>query len=303
MLIRKLQEIKTTMFQSNDFNRLLSDTGTGNFLVFNNGAKKNILFIGSCRSVSMIAYFQCEINIRSSYNIYFIGLPWISGWDNKTGSYGKAINLLSTTTMDWIITEYVSNFGLLNSERDNTKCRNRKGETTGENIYQLITCNNIIMVPSVDCFIYLSTVLSTNSNLLAQFKSQKGLLTYDSEIVQDTYKYIDSNVEKFIHNCRNTSIPEIADYFQSNMRGVRLLITFNHPSTIFLYEMARFVLGKYFNIEISANVKEHVKRLRLIQDQENPICEWDVLRHNFTYTKGISIDELLNVPNSLRPTR
>lgn len=237
-----------------------------------------VLIIGSCRAINYVNYLKLYNDmVGNKYTIHHID-PFNHNWNEREEriDYEAKINSLETNPyiLDLLkstkiyIHEYYNQFGMFNSSRENPK-----------NIYQFGLNPEVdICVPNFnDLFIFFNDIVKFDkeSREMAQFDYQfAGKL---SETTMEHIKLIgQKNIHKFYDICKKSSIPEMAEYFETNWRELRMFWTSNHISKNFsLFIFKRICQG--LNLETNEGFLKVINEMPdLFENPHTHITKYDI---------------------------
>jgi hypothetical protein len=220
-----------------------------NYLIFDNGAPKNILFLGSCRIAPLLWYFnQVKDNInRNIYGIYtieFLTNPALLASVDKE----KIRTILKDT--DIIICEKIKHIKGFNT---NTFEENSFFHTF--DIRDTLT----LFIPNlyVEQFYYEMNYSQRNN--------------YDNVVSE--------SMARFKRSCENSGYSELYDFFCTNNLKYRLFASALHPTRIlslFLFKL----LCKKVHITLPYSFFEENINITFIDNEACPITKYD---KNFTF--------------------
>jgi len=261
----------------------IESTCKGEFLIYNNGGEKNILFLGSCRLISLLLYFQLRPEIRKNYNIYYVAVF-------KTTCEMEAAFCRLLTKVDIVVADYIHNYGVFNTEKNVDKCFDRKGNLTGENIHHagLTATSTFFLMPHLDCQFSISSVLESDAEL------RRNLAVDRTSYFPEVKARMQRSLEYLRRNISLSSLPELGELIFSNFKHRKLYLTVNHPTFQLALWCATLCLQKLFDLQPSDEDIERVKKLHLLEGMEQKLCQEDIDLHGFTYpVKLFPINDIL----------
>lgn len=216
---------------------------------------EKILIIGSCRSVPYVEYLkQANEENGNRLTIRYID-PFNWHWDCQENfiDFEAKINSLETDprileilrTTDIYLHEYYDSFGMFNSSREKEK-----------NIYQFG------LNPRLDICI-------PNFN--------------DVHVLGGTKEEGEAALEKFYGICRQTSFPEMEQYFRDNWRTTRLFWTANHISRHFSLFIFRLLNEKFLHLDLSHELWSRISVLDLLGNTPGPVTHADRYNHKLQW--------------------
>lgn len=216
-----------------------------------NGPEK-ILIVGSCRSVPYVEYLNQANDGRLTIR-YIDPFNW--NWDCKENfvDFEAKINSLETdprileilSSTDIYIHEFYDSFGMFNSSKESPK-----------NIYQFGLSPRLdICIPNFN-----------DVHILGQPKE-------DGE----------GALEKFYGICRQTSFPEMEEYFRANWRMTRLFWTHNHVSRYFTLFIFRLLNDKFLHMDLSNAFWNGIAPLDLLGNTPGDVTKADRDNHQLQW--------------------
>lgn len=216
-----------------------------------NGPEK-ILIIGSCRSVPYVEYLKQANSGR--FTIRYID-PFNWHWDclenfidfeakiNSLETDPRILEILSSTTI--YIHEFYDSFGMFNSSRSNPK-----------NIYQFG------LNPQLDI-----CIPNFNDVMILGKSKEEG----------------EAALEKFYGICRQTSFPEMEEYFRLHWRTTRLFWTHNHVSRHFTLFIFRLLNEKFLHLKLSDDFWNGIVSLDLLGNTPGEVTQQDRFNHKLEW--------------------
>lgn len=250
----------------------------GEYLAYNNGAVKSILFIGSCRLIPLMHYCM-QTRLREEYNFYFMAVWMVPKEINSV------INIVNDPNLSYVIAEYALNHDILNTERDLTKCKD------GKNVWSLglsleLPC---LFLPTLDCHSCLATLVEHDSVLLEEIKQQSNDLFSDTTLFRKIKTLLTASRERLYLNIERSDLPELGSFVKEHFQDIKMLYTINHPTGILCYETAKLVLSKMFNISLDCQMIDPF-RGRVVK-----MCSLDMEYNNYTFQTPLhSLKEILS---------
>jgi hypothetical protein len=249
------------MFNLNDITATARSNG---FLVYNNNASKNILFIGTCRLGGLLYYYNNlnHPNIEKR-NVYYI---YIADWDGGRETLPKAqINSILTNT-DKIVCENIKNYDILNTNELSEQSFFKKFSVSPEvSIYRL---------PNLD--LYYHTQLLVN---------KFGLPLETNKLYM---QFIESK-ERLMRSLQKYNASEIADFIEKYFSHIRLFYTWNHPAELLLLLLFKNLM-KRMNVSLDLSFLERMIKIPILYGNNFPVYDIDVSLYKFTYKQQIETE-------------
>ncbi len=110
---------------------------------------------------------------------------------------------------------------------------------------------------------------------------------------QETADYIKElgllSIRTFKEMCALTSFPEFADYFEANMRRVRMFFSNNHVSHHFTIPLFRMLNEKFLHLPVDQAFYDALYRTPDMYASHGvvPLTKWDVESHGWQWNEPI----------------
>jgi len=85
-----------------------------------------------------------------------------------------------------------------------------------------------------------------------------------------------AEIGKFCNVCRQSSFPEMADYFQNLWRRVRFFYRPNHVSAVFTMYIFRRMNSRFLNLKLTDEFLETIKTEDLFKDPHTEVSQKDI---------------------------
>jgi len=246
-----------------------------------------ILFIGSCRSVPYLNYFNDWNNKNNNrFTIAFID-PYNFNYDLADNRVNLEANINSLETNQnildlfkrtkYFVHEHYANYGMFNVNINSEK-----------NIFQFGMNPEVnISIPAFnDCFILTNDIVSFD---LAIKKNAIADYNVTGKLSQATLEEIEAvrqrNLERFYANCSKTDLPEFAGIFQNHYKDRRYFWNSNHVGKHFTHTIFHLMNAKFLKLDMS----------------NAPLSEVDLYANNYTYLS--EYDEGYNWNEEIKPLK
>ena len=251
---------------------------TGNIMIVNNNAKKNILFIGSCRISTYVNYFLNDGVFGTNYNYVciLVHIPAMVELSKNIIDNGAVKQLICNSSI--LVREYVRNYSYLNTVASQP-----------ENIFKIYNSfDHSILLPNYDNFLFYmrDIIMYGDINIKSAFNS---FLNNDislktlSEIIQALHK---KELERFYTIIKQTDVPDLKQFVETNINKKRLGHTLNHPANVLSLEIYRLVQKNIFNRELPDSVIELDSKIEFLSS--------DDYRSRYTYYDKIILNIVLD---------
>jgi hypothetical protein len=242
--------------------KYISDVeNTSDFLIYNNYSEKNILFIGSCRIVPLMFYFNSvgiEPLRRNVYAILIYKHPVIDE------EYMRQI--LQKT--DIIVCENIERYPGMNT--------NVSAGSTFFNRFK-IKNTKIMFIPNLELHMF-------HHDIINVFNIKK-------ELVKEHYN---SSREFLINRMKRIGYIELWEEIDENISKYRLFTTYNHPTKLLSCMLFKYLLRKLgYTVDIS-KYREFLK-YNFLEGNDTPLFEDDIRMHNISFEYELSHYTFLNV--------
>lgn len=219
----------------------------GSLLVYNNNASKNVIFIGSCRTVPLMFYYNTVCKDRNIYSILVYKYPKINS---------ELIHQILKNT-DIIICENVEHFEILNT--------NIKSEITFFKHFKVDSTIHIHYIPNLELRMF-------NYDIINTFKINK----------QDVYNYFLISRERLVKRIIEFGYSDLWHDITKYLYKVRLFSTFSHPTRIL-----SCLMFKHMSIKLGLKVlpEDYTEFLKhsFIEGNDTPIFQEDIDMYSFSF--------------------
>jgi len=223
-----------------------------------------VLIHGSCRMIPYVNY------INESTNKYKIIFLRAFGNDlNKAETNTSLHNILKSVKV--FIFEHSQNIGVLNTDPSQPK-----------NIYQIgLNPNLSIQIPSLNNIFVLfndyfnQSAVSYTTSLIGPYDPSNLSNSQILAIYQDG----EQQIQKFIANCANTSIPEFADYFLQNYLSTRLFCSFNHTHRNYTHKVWELINDRFLHLPSLP----HLSSMCFYENSQTSLNPYDNIHRTFSW--------------------
>jgi hypothetical protein len=233
------------MITTNDLSLLNSKNV---FLSYKGTKDKNILFIGSCRITPLMFYFN---QVFPEHNLFGIYVPC---WTD-TSSLSKDVVQKILYSTDFLITETVRNFNILNTDKDK---ENNFFETFDVKASEIRIANLELRMYAYDL---INTFNIPPEESLEYFEKSKIRLKSSLEVKD----------QKFIWN-----------FIINNFKSLKLFATHNHPTRI-LSILSFISIVKTFGLDLNFEFVEKICKYDFLEGNSTPITQMDIDRYGFEF--------------------
>jgi hypothetical protein len=243
---------------------LRKQTFNQNYLIFDNGAPKNILFLGTCRIAPLMWYFNQVKHIinRNIYGIYIVELltnpSLLSNLDKE-----KIRAILKNT--DIIVYEKIKNvngFNTHNFEKNS--------------------------------FFHTFDIRDTLTLLIPNLYVKQFYFEMDNYERSNYGNTVSNSTARFKKSCEATDFSQLYDFFCKNNLKYRLFASSLHPTRIlslFLFKL----LCKRLHITLPRSFFEENINIGFIDNEACPITKHDISINNYTFSYKL-LAETDNIP-------
>lgn len=231
-------------------------------LVYNNGASKNILFMGGCRVVPQMYYYN---SITKDRNIYCILVFTRIKLDDE---YVKSI----IKNTDIIVCENIEHYGIMNT---NVDC-----PVTFFKHFGVRDDTRIYHIPNLELHMYHYDVINV-------YKIPKN----------DVYAHFLTSKNRLKNRMIQFGYSDLWDDFEDNLQKLRLFSTFNHPTRILSCMLFKY-LSRKMGLNVDASHFEEFMKHSFLEGIDSPIFQEDIDTYNFTFHHELCDSEKLNIPNT-----
>ena len=221
---------------------------SGHIMILDNNAKKNILFIGSCRITAYVNYFLNDEYFGKNYNYVciLVHIPAMVELSKNIVDNDTVKQLICNSSI--LIKEYVKNYSYFNTII-----------SEAENIYKIYNSfDYTALIPNYDNFLFYTRdiLMYGNTEIKSIFNSYiNNEIHIDilSEKMQAIHK---KELERFYTIIRQTDVTDLKSFVENNIQKRRLGHTLNHSSNILSLEIYRLVQKNIFNRDIPESIIE-----------------------------------------------
>lgn len=239
-----------------NINEVFEQGRANNFCVYNNNCNKNILFIGACRLVSQLYYFN-NLGIDSlKRNIYYI---YIVDWYNRVNQIPKQVinNILKNT--DIIVCENIKSYDILNT--------NELSEINFFKSFDINIDTKIFRLPNFELSCY-SHFIINNCNI-----------PYNHELMYDIYK---QSRERLSRSLIKYECNEIDNFINKYFTSIKLFNTYNHPTKILLLFLFKNLM-KRMGITLDITFFNTMYEYDILEGNDTPLFNIDITLYNFRF--------------------
>ena len=229
-------------------------------LVYNNGAQKNILFIGGCRVVPQMYYYN---TITKDRNIYCILVFTRIKLDED---YVK--NFIKNT--DIIVCENIEHYDTMNT---NVDC-----PVTFFKHFNVNDNTVIYRIPNLELHMYHYDVINV-------YKILK----------ENVYSHFLTSKQRLKNRMIQFGYSELWNEIEDNIQKLRLFSTFNHPTRILTCMLFKH-LSKKMGLKATVEHYEEFLKHGFIEGVDSPIFQEDIDTYNFMFEYELCSPEKLHVP-------
>lgn len=231
---------------------------SGSLLVYNNSAPKNVFFIGSCRTVPLMFYYNSVCKERNVYSILVYKYPPLE----------KVPEILKNT--DLIICENVEHFGVMNT---NTDCL-----VTFFKHFKVPETVSIHRIPNLELRMFHYDVIHT-------FGVPK----------EEVYSYFLKSRERMVKRMIEFGYSDLWHDIDRYMYRIRLFSTFSHPTRILTCLLFKYIARK---LDLTVTTEDYTEFLKhaFIEGNDTPIFKEDVDAYGISFPVELSEPSVLQVP-------
>lgn len=234
----------------------------GKLLVYDNNSSKNILFIGSCRTVPLMFYYNTVSKDRNIYSILVYKYPQLEK------EYVQQI--LKDT--DIIICENVEHFGIMNTNKD---CSTTFFKTfDAEHISRYY-------IPNLELRMYHYDVIHT-------FGVSK----------EEVYNYFLKSRERVVNRMIEFGYSDLWHEIDKYMYKIRLFSIFSHPTRILSCMLFKH-LSKKLGLTVNASHYTEFLKHAFIEGNDTPLFQEDIDLYRFSFPLDIEESYKLQEPKLL----
>jgi hypothetical protein len=234
------------------------------FMVYDNKIDKNLLFMGSCRTVQLAFYFN-NLNIpHLKRNIYILYVPHWST-DELRESLPRDVILKILDKTDIIICESIERFGILNTY-----------EHLEQNFFKHFDVKNklIFHIPNIELRMF-------HYEITRVFKRP----------IHEVAGYFHKSKEHILNKLKVFGYEKVAEFIERNITKIKLFSTFNHPTRVVMLLLFKYLALK-MGIHLPASFFTEMDKYNFIEGNELPVIQKDINLYNLKFSCTIS-DELV----------
>lgn len=243
-----------------NINEMAKTNSDNNFALYTTSSlNKNVLFLGSCRMSPLMYYWHI---MYPKYNIYNIYVP---NWTDRSKIDKKRIQSILENT-DFLITETVRNFEILNTDR-----------SIDNNFFKVFDVNaQEIRISNLELHMYVHDLCNV-------------------------YKVPEKNYQSWFENSKNRLRDSLIsknqgfiwEFIKDNLQEIRMFATHNHPTNIL--SIATFIfIARQLNDKINLSFIEKVFDKLFLQGHYTPIVELDIDLYNFKFEGTVFPNTILS---------
>jgi hypothetical protein len=250
----------------------------GLFQCGNPDSKEVVFMMGSCRGVPHLNFLNAAHDGR--FKIYYVD-PHDFHWDaaNNLVDLHEAIDTVAKDprvleafrSATIFIHEHYGNYGCFNTDR-----------SAAGNIYEHGMAAPVdICLPNFHSkFILFQEILDVDP--LIRTLLQGGHTQDAAEIGRESIK-------SFKEMCAKTSFPEFADYFEENMRRVRMFFSNNHVSHHFTIPLFRLMNEKFLHLPVDQSFYDGLYQTPDLYASHGvvPLTHYDVEAHGWQWDEPL----------------
>lgn len=233
-----------------------------------------IFFLGSCRSVPYLNYFN-DWNVQNGnrFTIAFID-PYNFNYDLSDNRVNLEANINSLETNQnildlfkrtkYFVHEHYVNFGMFNVDKNSPK-----------NIFQFgMNPEYNISIPAFnDCFILIRDIVSFDLEIKREAIADYNVTGKLSEYTLSKINIIkNKNLDRFYNNCSKTDFPEFAEIFSTNYKSQRFFWNSNHVGKAFTKCIFRLLNEKFLHLDLS---NYRISEVDMYENPRTSLCEYD----------------------------
>lgn len=240
-----------------------------NYCAFNNNKNKNILFIGSCRILPFLNYYNAIDDEDLKRNIYGVLVHTKKRNYCDTELKEKIREILVNT--DIIVSESLKAFDFLNSNPN-----------TVPSIYSEFDLSNkrVFIIPNLVLVEYHSEIFNT-------FKVEH----------KDANEFHIQSYERFRNKCISLNYHDFWEKIDKYHHTVKLFATHNHPTRVLSLLLFKYFVQKIKNIVLPLSFFEYFMKIKFLEGNDIPIFQIDVDTYDIKYPYVLTDDSLLHTPN------
>lgn len=239
------------------------------FMLYDNKTDKNLLFIGSCRTVQLAFYFN-NLNIpHLKRNIYILYVPhWSTEELRESLPRDVILKILDKT--DIIICESIERFGILNTY-----------EHLEQNFFKHFDVKNklIFHIPNIELRMF-------HYEITRVFKIP----------IHEVGGYFHKSKEHILNKLKVFGYEKVAEFIERNIIKIKLFSTFNHPTRVVMLLLFKYLALK-MGIHLPASFFTEMDKYNFIEGNELPIIQKDIDLYNLKFPCTISDELVLGMPD------
>lgn len=251
----------------------------GLFQTGNPDSKEVVFMMGSCRGVPHLNFLNAANEGR--FKIYYVD-PHDFHWDREDNLVDlhaaidavakdpRVLEALRSATV--FIHEHYRNYGCFNTDR-----------TAAGNIYDHGMAAPVdICLPNFHSKFILFQEIADHDP-----ETRKFLQNGETWMAKDIGS---ASIAAFKEMCGKTSFPEFADYFEANMRRVRMFFSNNHVSHHFTIPLFRMMNEKFLHLPVGRVFYDWLYRTPDMYANHGvvPLTKWDVEAHGWQWDEPLS---------------
>ena len=253
----------------------------GLFQCGNPDSKEVVFMMGSCRGVPHLNFLNAAHNGR--FKIYYVD-PHDFHWDaqNNLVDLHEAIDTASKDprtleafrSATVFIHEHYSNYGCFNTNR-----------AAPGNIYE-----HGMAAPVDICLPNFHSKFMLFQEILDHQMRVEGVeIEVTPLLVGDFTSIGRESIASFKEMCVKTSFPEFADYFEANMRRVRMFFSNNHVSHHFTIPLFRMLNERYLGLPVDQAFYDGLYQTPDMYASHGvvPLTKYDVEAHGWQWSESI----------------
>lgn len=244
--------------------------------------RRTILLQGSCRSLPYVNYFVRYLRMTGdSLRVYCID-PNDNHWDESGAVTDFEAALLSQETnphildairsADVFLHEHYANFGMFNSSPAMEK-----------NIFQFgMKPEQDICIPNFhDLFILYNDIIAFDADIQRRVAEDGGIPK--AETLRIVREMGVAAVNKFCDVCRQSSFPEMGEYFRENWTRKRFFWTMNHITRHFSLYIFWQLNDRFLHLDLSEQFWRGAESEDLFRTPYTKATPFDVANHGLTW--------------------
>jgi hypothetical protein len=235
-----------------------------NYLAFNKNCNKNILFIGSCRVVPLINYYNDLDDEELKRNIYCILVhPLKQNYYNEELKEKMKEILVKT---DIIVTECIKAYDFLNTESIHTEF----------DLYD----KRVFVIPN-----------------LFMYQYHYEMFNYFNVESNNTEYFYRESLGRFRNKCLSLNYHSFWEKFEKYYHTVKFFSTHNHPTRVLSLLLFKYLIEKIKDIDIPLTFYKKFMNINFLESNAAPIFQIDVETYDIRYPYTLVDDEFLRIKN------